>query len=456
MAINPLQQTGSIAVSVAEGSLLHALEFALDRLKGMLGETQPLPTMPDSTLALFRDPYRFVSRTCAELGRDVFQTRIFLRRTIFLLGQDGAELLYNPELFQRRGAASLRIQRTLFGRGGVQTMDGAAHHRRKEMFMALAGPEQSRALAEEVGDRLRARAQDWAGRDKVDFYREVREVLAEAVCRWAGMPLPDDEVGHRTTQLTALFDQGRLFGPPHWRALWARWQLDHWCESVIEDVRDGRLQAPEGSALAVIAWQRDTSEELLEAREAAVALLNVLRPVVAVSVYAVFIAMALQEHPDCRERIAEGDDVFLQAFVQEVRRFYPFFPMVAARARHSFDWKGYHIGAGTRVMLDLYGTDHDPRLWPSPNAFEPARFLRQEPGSFAFVPQGGGDAYVNHRCPGEGITVELMKVVTRFLVQDLRYDLAQDTSLKLDWRQLPPLPGSRFMLKDAAPASRAG
>ena len=38
---------------------------------------------------------------------------------------------------ERRDAAPIRIQKTLFGQGGVQCLDGAAHRQRKNMFMRL-------------------------------------------------------------------------------------------------------------------------------------------------------------------------------------------------------------------------------------------------------------------------------------------------------------------------------
>src|SRR3712207_8802226 len=55
--------------------------------------------------------------------------------------------------------------------------------------------------------------------------------------------------------------------------------------------------------------------------------------------------------------------LFRSLFVQEVRRYYPFFPFIVALAREDFDWKGYHFEKGTLTVLDLYGTNHDARLW---------------------------------------------------------------------------------------------
>lgn len=108
---------------------------------------------------------------------------------------------------------------------------------------------------------------------------------------------------------------------------------------------------------------------------AAVELLNVIRPVVAIAVYLTFVAHALHRYPHCRHGLRSGDAEYREWFVQEVRRFYPFFPAVVARVRQDFEWRGYAFPAGRRVMLDLYGTDHDVRLWQAPETFRPERFV---------------------------------------------------------------------------------
>lgn len=438
---------------IPEGSLLSVAETVFEQARRILSPAQPLPEAPNSTFALFRDPYRYVQKTCSRLGTDVFASRVFFRKTVFMKGQDAAELLYNRELFQREGAAPLRIQRTLFGRGGIQTTDGEEHRRRKAMFMGvLANPQQLQRLVSLAGQQLRLRAEHWPGQAETDLYQESRDVLTRAVCAWAGLPLPEEETGQRTAQLTALFDQAYLFGPPHWRSWWMRKKAERWCEALIEAVRAERLQAPEDSALAAVSWQRNADGTLLELRTAAVELLNFLRPVVAVSVYVVFLAMALQRHPEHRGRLQQ-DEVFVEAFVQEVRRYFPFFPMVAAITRRGFEWKNFIFPAGVRVMLDLYATNHDRRYWDAPDVFYPERFLRQQPGAFNLIPQGGGDAHVHHRCPGEALTIELMKEFTRFLSRDIRFDLAdEDTQLQLNWQRLPPLPDKRFCLANVTMA----
>lgn len=87
-----------------------------------------MPTVgrPDSTLALFAEGYEFVSNRCRLVGSDVFETRLLRQPTICMRGRDAAELFYDRGRFSRAQAAPTPMVRVLFGRGGVQGLDGPA------------------------------------------------------------------------------------------------------------------------------------------------------------------------------------------------------------------------------------------------------------------------------------------------------------------------------------------
>jgi fatty-acid peroxygenase len=129
----------------------------------------------------------------------------------------------------------------------------------------------------------------------------------------------------------------------------------------------------------------------------------------------------------------------------EVRRFYPFFPFVGARVRKDFQWRGFDFPEGRRTILDLYGTNHGPRTWQDPLEFRPERFASWDGCPFNFIPQGGGDPDGNHRCPGERIVIDQVKVALRFLVEKLSYELP-DQNLTLDTSRMPALPRSRIII----------
>lgn len=171
-----------------------------------------------------------------------------------------------------------------------------------------------------------------------------------------------------------------------------------------------------------------------------------IRPIVATAVYIIFVAHALRQYRDVRHKINVDDDPEYKAyFVQEVRRFYPFFPAAAARVRRDFEWKGFQFSSGRRVLMDLYGTNHDGRTWDAPGAFRPERFRQWNGSPFNFIPQGGGDHYANHRCPGEWTVFELMKVSTEFLTKRIAYNVP-DQDLDIDWSRLPALPRSHVVI----------
>ncbi|MEU7655199.1 cytochrome P450 [Micromonospora taraxaci] len=400
--------------------------------------SMPADRSPDSTLALLRAGYRFIGERCERYDSDVFRTRILLAPTICLRGRPATELFYDTERFQRATAMPLRVQRTLTGRGGVQGLDGMEHADRKAMFMSIMTPAAIRQLGQLFDDEWRARIPAWEAAGPVSLYDELGRLLTRVVYAWVGVPLPASQVADRAVELHAMIEAPALAGPRHWRGRLARRRAERRLADLVERTRTGLAPAPAGSALAVIAEHRDGRGNLLPRRTAAVELLNLLRPVVAVDQYMTFAALALHDHPGWRDRVRDDDEATEQ-FVQEVRRYYPFFPMAAARVRRSFEWQGHHFPAGRRVLLDLYGTNHHPTLWPEPELFRPERFAGRRVDPFALIPQGGGDHWAGHRCAGEWITIDLMKRAVANLTTTMRYDVpVQD--LTLDLRRMPALP----------------
>ncbi|WP_105439435.1 cytochrome P450 [Neorhizobium sp. T25_13] len=401
----------------------------------------------DSTLALIGDPYRFISDRCRRHRSDLFETRLLLERTICMTGPEAARLFYNPDLFVRKGAMPKAIQKTLLGEGGVQGLDGGSHRHRKQMFMSLMSPAQIGELTRLTAAEWQARMRAWTSTPNVVLYPEFQRLLTRASCAWVGIPLADPEVDARSRNIVALFDHAGSVGVRHLWSRWSRKRADRWLANIVEEFRSGRLHLPEHTAAHAVAWYRNPDGALLAPQVAAVELLNLIRPIAAVSVYMIFVAHALHMHPDIRDKLRSGDDDYANLFVQEVRRYYPFFPAVAARARRTFELNGYKILEGRRVILDLYGSNQDRRTWEKPEEFEPERFCRWDGGQFNFIPQGGGDHYVNHRCPGEWITIALMKQATEMLTQQMAYDVPEQ-DLQIEWSRMPALPRSRFVISN--------
>jgi len=390
----------------------------------------------DSTFAFMKEGYPFIRNRCVAYGSPVFQTRLLGKRTLCLSGAEAATLFYDASRFARTATSTpAPLRNILLGTGGVQGLDGEAHAVRKQAFLDILSPARAEKLVELFETAWEKRISALPPGQVFEFLPWVERLLCDTVVEWAGMPaLSAREADVLTRRLAAMIDgAGRV--DPRMPLAWLRRkacerQAAHW----ITACREGRLSPPEGSALALLTQHRDHRAELLPAKVAAVELLNILRPVVAVGRFLLFGLIELNRYPAWRQRL-RSDPPGARIFAEEVRRVYAFFPMVAAYVRETFEWHGYRFEKGTRAMFDLFGTNRDPALWKNAERFQPER-LSGCPMAAAIVSQGSGE-YTYHRCPGEPLTVMLMERV--FLMLSQRMEWALD-SADVDFSRLPMLP----------------
>lgn len=400
----------------------------------------------DNSIKLMTEGYLYIPNRLRRFDSTIFQTRLLGQKAICISGEEAGEIFYDNELFQRKGAAPKRIKESLFGVGGVQGMDGAAHRHRKQLFMSLMTPDRLKVLNTLTVVHWEIATQKWEKMDSVELFEEAEKIMCRIACGWAGVPLWAKELNLRSRDLAAMVDAFGAAGPRHWQGRTARNRTEKWIEYIIQQVRSGKMEAPEETALYAMSWHRDLNGNLLDLKTAAVELINILRPIVAIARYITFGALALHHYPETREKLAEDDGEYSQMFVQEIRRFYPFGPFTGARVRKDFTWKGYKFKQGTLVLLDIYGTNHNPDLWEDPDTFLPERFTDWEGSPFDFIPQGGGEYDIGHRCAGEWVTIEAMKTSLEFLTQRITYEVPpQDLSYSMV--RMPTIPRSRFVIQ---------
>lgn len=399
-------------------------------------------------LGFFVEGYGWLPNRRRRTTDGVVVTRLLGQRVTGLCGPDAARFFYDEANVHRHGAIPGPVQDTLFGRGGVHHLDGVDHRLRKAMFMSMLTGEGVGLLERYAAEAWREAAATWAKRDRVVLFDETAEVLARAVAPWAGLR-PD---GSLAGDLVSMVDGFATVGPRHWRARRARSRREEWLAGVVTHARE-KADAPAGSALAAIAEHTDAAGTPLDPHVAAVEVLNVLRPTVAVCWFVTFAAHALHRWPEHRDRLRDDDPGYAEAFAHELRRFYPFAPFVGGRATRDLEWDGHRIPAGSVVLLDIYGQNHHPLLWPDPYGFAPGRFLDRRIGPYELIPQGGGDPLTGHRCPGEMVTVALLRTLLPLLAR-LEYEVpAQDLGIPLG--RVPTRPKSGMVLANIrAPALR--
>ena len=407
--------------------------------------------MGDSTIRFVRDGYLFGTRGFRASGSDHFRTRLLGRPVLVMRGPEAARFFYEGGRFRREGAMPRSVLKLLQDEGSVQSLEGEAHRRRKGLFLGLLLGASGDALAARFGDEFRRGAQA-VGDDRVVLLDFFHDVLARAVTTWAGLPRDVAAEIQRSGVLAQMVDAAGTVGPENWAVRARRARTERLLADTVLREREHPSAAP-GSALAVVAAYTE-AERPLPPEVAAVELINLLRPTVAVGRYLTFAALALHRHPGWRDDLASGDDAGVRWFAQEVRRFYPFFPVIGGRATHRLTWKGETVREGDWVLLDLYATSHDPAVWHEPNRFLPQRFDGLSVDHNALIPQGGGEYRDGHRCPGEPVTVDLLEVGIRLLTRELSYDVPEQ-DLRISLRTFPARPKSGFVVTGLRVTERA-
>ncbi|WP_286959716.1 MULTISPECIES: cytochrome P450 [Arsenicicoccus] len=411
-------------------------------------------TRTDRTLDFLRRGYAFSDAWRRELGavdpRSVARIplRLLGRRALLVRGDEGVRLFYDTSRVKRHGAMPLPVRGPLFGAGAVHGLDDDEHRHRKAMFVSLAYDDaQVARLLPLVEEQWRRAVDRWQREGSGDVYETAVLAYGRAVMTWAGIEVPEVEQDVWARRLAQIVDGFGALGPQHLLAWVNRARCDRWAASLVRRTRAGELQPPEGTALRVVSEHRDLQGRLLDEHTAGVELQNVVRPTIAVSRFAAFAALALRENAwwatrlaaeaDERGTLAGGREA--TAFAEEVRRVYPFVPMLPSIAREDFTWQDQQIKAGDRILIDVVGTNLDERHWDSPRTFDPRRFLDVDRESVEhFIPQGGGDVRTGHRCPGEKIAVGVLAITVAALSRPgLQVD---PRNLSFDVTRLPTKP----------------
>ena len=110
------------------------------------------------------------------------------------------------------------------------------------------------------------------------------------------------------------------------------------------------------------------------------------------------------------DELDRGEGGYLDATITEILRLRPVLPNAEPRlVKQSVRIGGFDYPPGVVLMASAYLIHHDPAIYPEPSAFRPERFLDAAPGSFEWLPFGGG----RRRCLGASFALQEMKIVLR-------------------------------------------
>ena len=148
---------------------------------------------------------------------------------------------------------------------------------------------------------------------------------------------------------------------------------------------------------------------------------------------------------------SDGGDAYATATVQETLRHRPVIPNAAPRlTMEPVEIGGWTYPQGVCLLADAYLIHHDPEIYPDPYAFRPERFLDEGPGTYTWIPFGGG----RRRCLGASFAQLEMKIVLRAVLGSSELAPAELGSEPGRRRSitLSPGAGARAILRARRPA----
>lgn len=399
----------------------------------------------------YQQGYHMLGELRKEVNAPVVKAKIFNKEAIVIYGKEAAKVFYDPRNFKRKGAMPKIVINTLFGKKGVQTLDGAEHHHRKAIFMDLMTPERMEEY-HLILDKNLANALD-NQHGQFELFDLSKQVLFTSICEWAGINL--SELSYKEINQLADYQISMISGTvtspiDHIKGVENRKKSEKWAQELIESARKNPVPGKENIALYAFAQATDLDGNLLPIEVAAVELLNIIRPTVALTVWAALMGHALFSRPDLKQQLKNNFSELQDPFIQELRRYYPFFPMLPAIALKDVEIDGYLVPKDSWVILDLYGTNHDERTIETPEAFMIKRYVGKAKDisykeEYEMIAQGGGDFRQMHRCAGEWITLHSLRVFSDRLVNYYDFSVPeQDWTIPIN--QFPTYPNSRVLL----------
>jgi cytochrome P450 len=161
----------------------------------------------------------------------------------------------------------------------------------------------------------------------------------------------------------------------------------------------------------------------------------------------------LSREPPVARRLADDGDEYLTATIYEILRLRPVLPNAEPRlSKRPINIGGFDYPAGVALLASAFLVHHDPNIYPEPYAFRPERFLGNAPGTYSWIPFGGG----RRRCLGASFALQEMKIVIRAALRRFEFAPAGNRPEQTGRRSITfsPKGGASVILKERPQRAR--
>jgi cytochrome P450 len=110
---------------------------------------------------------------------------------------------------------------------------------------------------------------------------------------------------------------------------------------------------------------------------------------------------------------ADEADAYVEATVHEGMRVRPVIPIIVRMLKKRWRLGEYVVPAETPAAMSIVALHHREDVYPEPRRFDPDRFVAVKPGTYTWIPFGGGI----RRCLGASLAMAEQRLVLRAIAE---------------------------------------
>ena len=416
----------------------------------------PGPRYPRAlqTLGWATRPMPFMER-CQERYGDIFTLRIAQEGSwVFLAHPDLVRQVFTGDPRLLHAGEGNVILLPVLGHHSVLLLDDERHLAQRKLLLPPFHGERMQRYGELMREIAEREVKGWPVGEPLQLLPRMQAITLEVIMRAV---FGIDE-GRRLDELRAALERltkvttrtstmavAALLGPQRVSRLnLLRHELAPVDRPLLEHIRARRgapdLEAREDILSMLLLARHDSGEPMgdRELRDELMTLLLAGHETTATSLAWAF--ERLVRHPDKLERLRtearEGGDEYADAVAKETLRLRPVLPIVARMLQEPMEIGGYPLPAGATLAPCIHLIHRRPDVYPEPRAFRPERFLEHPPGTYTWIPFGGGV----RRCIGASFALFEMRQIMQAIASSVELAPADDGGERVTRRAITLVP----------------
>jgi cytochrome P450 family 135 len=393
----------------------------------------PGPTAPRlaQMMQWISRPMAFATKQRDRYG-DAFTANIDGQPWVMLGDPEDVRRVFSAGPQRTNAGEANAVLRPTLGSHSLLLLDGEEHLRQRKLMLPAFHGERIERYREIMRDATERAVTSWRSGEPFALRPHTQAITFEVIVRAVFGVDDADAMGRLREPLRRMLDWAgnpaplllvAVVGPenPVVRRVIARRYLepvDRELYSLIAARREAPDLAERDDVLSTLLLARDEDGEPMSDVELRDELLTLL--VAGHETTATSLAWAVERlvrHPGALDRVAT-DAEYADAVVKETLRLRPVVAIVLRRLLEPLEVAGRELPAGTTVAPCILLVHRREDVYPEPDAFRPERFLREPPGTYSWIPFGGGV----RRCLGAAFAQVEMQVVLETIARSARLE----------------------------------